>query len=714
MHTLLFRRLSRQLGLLPILAAPALLAQADSQDPAQNVYDLPAFSVTGTQHGYNASYGESALRFDFPILETPQSLFVINDALIEDQQAFRFDQILQNDASVQKRNNFLGAYSSHYIRGFSVDNGSNYLRNGRSFFHLASVPVEILERTEILKGPSSVLYGTVTPGGMINMVPKRPLSETVGFVKATVGTDSLRHLHLDTGGALNESKTLAYRINLATEESEYFRSFSDGQPFNVSRKIGYAAIDWKLSESTTLGFNIDVTDDDRPQDLGLINLAGDFSDLPRETIVSQPWSHYNSDVWNTGLELGHRFQNGAQLHVGYSFQDYVRDRYDNQLRSVVDAAAGDIVMRARRRVNRWEYSAYYADLAGRVATGELVHNLLVGVDHNLIDVDNNETARNVDFATNVRNPIVIADPLIGTRPEKNTSDTTRNGLYLQDMIEIGPRWRALLGLRYDEYETASYFDGNLQSAYRADNLTPRAGLVYLPRQNQSWYATVSESFEPNAPVGSSYANAGDTLDPTVGKMVEIGAKWELLEGKLLFTSALFTIDRDKSPITQTIDGEDFLVQRGLQRNRGLETALTGLIGDNFTLTASATYLDAKYVRDNDPSLVGNVPAGASDLALSLWGEYQIGDGALEGLSLQAGWFYESDRPVDDANSFDIDAYHRFDFGLKYAMPIGENRGVTYRLTVSNAFDETYYKADFATEISVERPREIRLSAQYTF
>ena len=144
---------------------------------------LEEFQVTDQQLGYHAESATTALKLDVPLLKTPQSVFVINDALIADQQAFRLDQILQNDSSVQKRNNFLGAYSSYFIRGFSLSNSSNYLRNGRTFFHLASVPVEILNRVEVLKGPSSVLYGTSTPGGMINMVTKTPLNEFGGHCR---------------------------------------------------------------------------------------------------------------------------------------------------------------------------------------------------------------------------------------------------------------------------------------------------------------------------------------------------------------------------------------------------------------------------------------------------------------------------------------------------------------------------------------------------
>jgi len=224
------------------------------------------------------------------------------------------------------------------------------------------------------------------------------------------------------------------------------------------------------------------------------------------------------------------------------------------------------------------------------------------------------------------------------------------------------------------------------------------------------YLSYSESFEPNSPVGSGFDNAGEILDPTVGEMIEAGAKWELMDDRLFVSGALFTIDRANSPFTDVL--ANTIVQTGLQRNKGFETAVTGLVNENLTVTASLTYLDAEFVVDN--SFAGNTPAGAGDLSVSLWGEYQISEGRLDGLSLQGGWFHESDRPIDNANTFDLPSYDRFDVGLKYAMPLGEQGGMVYRLTASNVFDETYFKGDSPRAIVVERPREVRFSVQYTF
>ncbi|MEM9159034.1 MAG: TonB-dependent receptor, partial [Verrucomicrobiota bacterium] len=367
-----------------------------------------------------------------------------------------------------------------------------------------------------------------------------------------------------------------------------------------------------------------------------------------------------------------------------------------------------------------DYHTFFADYRGRLETDGITHNFLIGADRTWVDRDDNETAQNFNFPTNLINPVYIDDPMIGTSPDKNTGREIRDGVYVQDMIEFDDKWRLLFGLRYDDYDTI--FRG---SGYTTDNLSPRTGLVFLPKPNLSTYLSYSESFEPNGPVSNSnYENLGEVLDPTLGEMLEVGVKWQLLDSRLLVSGALFTIDRKDDPVEERVgEGEDtmiFLRQLGLQRSDGLEIIATGLISNQFTISASLTYLDAEILVDDDPaspgdsSLVDNTPSGAGELSVSISGEYQIDEGIFKGLSLQGGWFFESDRPVDNANTYDLESYNRFDLGLKYAMPLGEKGGVTYRLTASNVFDETYFKGDSRFAIVAERPREVRLSVQYTF
>lgn len=664
--------------------------------------------VYGQQIGYYDKDSVTALKQSVPLIETPQSVFIINSQLIADQQSFRLDQILQNDSSVQKSNNFLGAYSSYQIRGFRLSNNSNYLRDGRAFFHLSAPPTELLERVEVLKGPSSVLYGTMAPGGLINQVIKKTSAETKGSIKYTAGSYGFQHVHADVSGSLDKNGSIRYRVNLVSEKSESFREFFSGEDFEIDRDIYGIALAWDISDTTTLSFNHDNTDDDRPQDNGLIGDNNDvLSILPYDQIYNQVWTKYDSVVTNSLLELEHQFNNGFGLKVGYSEQEFERDRYDNRILGF-DENTGDNTIQARRRLNTEDYKTAYADFTGEVFTGDIRHSFLVGVDQVKVEGFDREipVADRVVFSSNIFDA-AYPDPNIAIGNVIVTSKEDRKGIYVQNMIAFDDAWRLLVGGRYDDYEEEQNEDIELT------NFTPRVGLLYLLDDDLSFYGSYSESFEPNSSVSSAFANVGDILDPTIGEMFEVGAKWELYDGNALLTAAAFVIEREGSAFIDVIN--NLLLQRGLQRNTGVEFTASGLIGDNLSLIGSMTYLDAELVKDDNPAIEGNAPAGVSDVSLSLSAEYQIPSENWRGLSVQGGVFYESDRPVDDQNTFELDAYYRVDVGAKYVHQLKRGgKELITRLTVSNLFDEEYYKAENRFSINPENPREVRASVEYVF
>lgn len=694
-------------SLIAIACSLGAHAQTENKSTTESIERVEVF---GVQQGYYERDGSTALRQKISLLETPQSVFIINDALIKDQQSFRIDKVLLNDASVQKSNNFLGAYSSFQIRGFDLSNGSNYLRNGRPFFQLASPPVEVLERIEVLKGPSSVLYGTMAPGGLVNMSTKRANRTSLqGFVKATVGSDDFKHIHLDLGSALNDSETLRYRANLVKENGNSHRRFFDGSEFETDREIISLNVEYDLSPDTVIRLDYDDTNDDRPQDAGLFAGPDGKPISDNEIIFTQPWSTYNSDVRNFAIEVEHYFNDQWSIKAGIFDEDYERDRYDQQYRSF-DTGTGDVTVRTRHRINRWNYQNAFVDVSGRFKTGDIEHQILVGADATKIDLDNNETSRNETYVTNIFNPVFIPDPMIPVRDDPNLGETNRSGLFVQDNISLTDNLNLLIGLRYDDFDT--YFQpagGVRTSDYSVDNVTPRVGLVYMPTNNQSWYVSFSQSFEPNAPVADRFDNSGDELDPTFGDMYEIGYKWENLEGNVIFSSAIFDIERRNVPF-ETPDNR--VEQRGTQRHKGAEAALTGLIG-NISITGSLALLNAEFTEDENPDLIGNTPVAVPDFTAAIWAEYQL-EGDWSGLSLQAGWRYEAERPMDNANTFNHDAFHKIDIGAKYEQLIAGSSSLVYRLSISNVSDEIYYKSRSLSDINLEAPRLIRASVEYVF
>jgi iron complex outermembrane receptor protein len=368
--------------------------------------------------------------------------------------------------------------------------------------------------------------------------------------------------------------------------------------------------------------------------------------------------------------------------------------------------------RARHRINRWDYQTVYGEAIFNIETDWGFHQVLLGADYTRVDVDNNETSRNEVFMTNIFNPVVVPDPMIPVRDEKNIGSEDRTGLYVQDLISFGDKWSVLFGLRYDEFASDFSVAGTPSSSLETENVTPRAGIVFHPDENLSFYGSYSESFEPNNVVSGGFVNDGEQLDPTTGVQYEVGAKAELFDRKLLLSGAAFLAWRTDIPFEDREANR--LLQRGEQRHKGIELTATGLVGEHLSLVGSVAFLNAEFTRDDNPALVGNTPSGVADFSASFWAEYQVLDGFLRNLSLQGGWFYEDDRPGDDNNTFVLSSYHRFDVGLKYAWELAEDRSLVLRLTVSNLFDEEYFKGDRRFEVNPERPREVRISGQISF
>ena len=166
------------------------------------------------------------------------------------------------------------------------------------------------------------------------MIPKRPTAERQTSIKATGGSFDFRHVTFDHSDKLTSDGSIRYRVNGALEDSNSFREFADGSDFNTERTIASVALDWDISSATTLRFNADYTEDNRPQDIGLVSVDGDLNALDYDLVLSQPWTQYNSDVNNFFAELTHSFNDQWRVRAGVSRQDYQRDRFDNPLRGV--------------------------------------------------------------------------------------------------------------------------------------------------------------------------------------------------------------------------------------------------------------------------------------------------------------------------------------------------------------------------------------------
>ncbi len=682
--------------IIPCIYSELLYANQDDPTPVFTLDTVEvtadAIDVTGTGN-----------RIGLDPLDSPSSSTVIDDEVFDDQQATNVDDILKNDASLSNEGGF-GSRSNFRSRGFSLGTTGNYLRNGLMYFFLDSPAIEIIDRVEVLKGPASFLYGPGSPGGMINFITKKPQTEDFNEGGVQAGSWDYYRAYAD----LNQSTENAnFRTNLAVQDSNSFRDvyYQDRELFDMS-------IDGESFANTDTWFNFNVQNSDQPQDTGLVAVGDEVADLSRSAYLNQDWSKTDQTSVNTFLDSYTDLNNDWTLHHALFYQYVTRDRIlSNLLLSSEDN--GDFRYNIYRRIDVWNY---YNALAETMTTKDIFgfeQKLLFGTTYSIMDHGAKETTPIVTQTYSIYDIPTLAEPDFGEFEDPMNILTHNFGFYAQDVVQLHPQWEAIVGARFDTYQS----DSSTLTNSSEQHTSPHLALVYKPLYFWSTYASYSEGFEFNEPVSDSNAvNFGEALDPTLSEQVELGTKMELFDSRLLLSAALFDILRYNQPVTEEIGADDsnevIVVQRGEQHHQGLELGAQGTVYDHWTLLGTLMWIDAKFSKGNDPDIEGNQPAAVPKIAATLWGEYRFDQGEFNNFALNSGIFYEGERFGDDQNTFVLDPYSRIDAGAVYYYPITENKKeLAIRLTVENITDVTYFYGYRRTNVTVGSPRSVWLTLE---
>ncbi|NEQ42322.1 MAG: TonB-dependent siderophore receptor [Leptolyngbya sp. SIOISBB] len=467
-------------------------------------------NVTGEGAGseYFVPNAGTGTRTDTPILEIPGSVQVIPREVLDDQQVIQLDEALRNVSGVVV-DSTEGAGFQYSIRGFQ---GARLLRDGFSLSAsdslsnsgLITLPETAnVEQIEVLKGPASILYGEIQPGGVINIITEQPTPEPFYQAQLQVGSRTLIRPQLDFSDRLNADGSLRYRLNALVSRQDSFRDFDQG----LRRTFVAPVMTWDISDRTTLALDFEYLNDERPNDSGLLAFGDGVVDVPRDRVIGEPDDVVERDFFGGGYRLEHDFSDNWKVRNAfrYSSQDYNASAF-TPLAFVEPAGIAVRVITA----TEW-YQDYYGlqtDVVGTFATGSLNHTVLMGFDlsRNFSDLN----ARGNLFA---RSPLNVFNPTYGTVPRLSFDQlpnaarvqeftTTRLGFFAQDQIEIIPGLNFLAGIRYDtvtqEVENAPSLFSPMGSEVdqTVDAVTPRLGIVYQPLPELALYASYSQSFTP--------------------------------------------------------------------------------------------------------------------------------------------------------------------------------------------------------------------------
>jgi iron complex outermembrane receptor protein len=562
-------------------------------------------------------------------MDLPQSLQVLTQELLEDQAARQTSDVYR---SISGMTQF--SYSGVNARGFRQDQVRYDGVQGDPYGGFSIPQLFNIERIEVLKGPSGMLYGGGQPGGLLNYVTKKPKFETQREVALFAGNYNLKGVFADFTGSVNESDTLAYRVGGFHQNVKPFRNNTDET--NTLLSLGMT---WLPSEHSEIIFQYDFID----QDLGGHRLRGvpvdengnfltDISYSPNEKTDFQ---RVRADVLQTiiNTDISENLSNTTVLR--YLTNERTQNYHEN--RGLLEDGRSMVrEFRNQYRAND-EYSMT-TDFVYTTSIADMQHTLLVGGDYFISDAEFLYTvgrgAPSLIPNIDIINPVYGADSSTYLTLERPLSESgnKRTGLYIQDQLALSEQWQAIVGIRYDRFEEE---DKTNNLDYSDSDISPRFGVVYKPNEDMSVFASKSSGFNPQSLSsildGDLDEDAPGRLEPEESEQWELGVKNKWLDDAILTTLTFYDIVKDNVTVgnpddTGINDGQPSVFQIGEVTSKGIEFDLVGDITENWTGTFNYAYNDAKITGGLPNSIrnsVGDEFVNAPDHTLGLWTRYDM-------------------------------------------------------------------------------------------
>ncbi len=651
--------------------------------------------LTDTSRTVVAKSARSATKTGTPVMETPQSVTTVTRKQIDDQNPQTVSEALRYTAGVLSDRDSNSRYDSVFLRGFgafgTATNYVNYLdglklQRGQAFA-TPSIDPFFLDHVEVLKGPAALLYGQVNPGGLVNQVSREPSSVQSNEVRLEVGTDGRAQGGLYSTGPITSDGTLQYGIGIVG------RSAGTRYDDVDEKRLGIApSLKWQPDEDTSLVISGYYQ---RDPDGGYFNSlypkflapAGYAGFLGRDFNVGDPnYDAFERTQYGVGYRFEHRFDEQVTFRSNFRYSGVETDMQSLQMNGPM-SATGVIPRWAVHSVEDAKGFSFDNQAEFNFETGVVRHTLLAGLD---IQYSSSSWEYLLGGATSldVTNPVygqAVGPFMTAIDSEQKLRQT---GIYLQDQIEVGGL-RGIFGVRYDwaKQDTDNLLAGT--SSERSDNATSyRAGLLYLFDNGMAPYVSYSTSFEPSTSVDAT----GSPFKPTEAQQYEVGIKYQPPGLDAIFTLSAFDIRQQNVVYYNASTG--FNEQQGEIHSRGVEFEARGNLTGNLELIAAISLLDTEVSESGIASIIGNRPQAVPRYYGSVWANYIVDSGALEGLSIGGGARFVGSSYSNDANTVKADGYTLLDAALRYDFGAKNPnlKGLQATLNVTNLLDKEYYSS----------------------
>ena len=677
------------LGLSPVLAA-----------------QVEEIVVTDRQREPYVTERSSVNKFTGSLLDTPQSIISLSSQMLEDRGAMSLDDALRNVPGITLgAGEFSWQGNNPSIRGFSSRNDM-FVDGMRDFGSYARDPFN-LDSVEVLLGPSSMVFGRGSTGGVINQSSKLPVADSIRKLNINVGNAGTRRVTADLNEMLPWGEDSAARLNLLQHSSDVPER--DGA--EVERTGIAPSLSLGLGSATRLSLSHMYMKSDNRPDYGLPWVGNRPADVDRSNYYGFEDDYLNTEADISTVRLDHRLNETFSLNAQLRYADYARESRitEPQVATSItpDTPAEDIT------VSRLIFSGDSSErmlqgqinLSGEFVAGGITHALVTGIE---MSSETSDPAfgfagitPSFDYDvpvpdTNLANPggVFTGQPRIRLRADTNSDSLA---FYVLDTLKFSEQWQWIVGLRWDSFDTnylewrfnetgaqtssAQFITKDIETSYRT-------ALVWKPEENASVYLGWGTSFNPSAE-GLSFINSGRNLsigdvnlDPEENESLELGTKWQLLEERLHLDAALFRTEKSNARVPDPLN-PGFNILAGRQRVTGLSMNAVGRITDAVRLSAGYTWLDSEQLASTNASLLPGTPlTNVAEHTASLW----LNWAASEDMEFGAGMNYVDERLATNAASPKrVPSYWTFDAMARYRV----NDTLTVKLNLTNIGNEYY-------------------------
>ncbi|MGF6169830.1 iron complex outermembrane receptor protein [Pseudomonas moraviensis] len=690
--------------------------------PTEGALNLDATTITSTRDqslSYQPPETSSVMRSSASLQEIPQTVNIIPAQVIRDQAPRNLDDALANVSGITQGNTLGSTQDSVMTRGFGDNRNGSIMRDGMPLVQGRGMNASV-DRVEVLKGPASLLYGIQDPGGVVNLVSKKP--ELTQYNALTLRGSTYGDGKNGSGGAFDSTGALgdsgfAYRMIVDHEDEDYWRNFGTHRETLIAPSLAW------YGERTKLLFAYEHREFLTPFDRGtLIDPRTNHPlDISRKERLDEPFNDMEgrSDLYH--FEADHELNDDWKAHFGYSWN---RETYDaSQVRVTAINTRNGTLTRSmdgtRNAISTDRFTT--ASLEGKVNVLGMQHDLVFGVDDEYRKIYREDLIRQKSLSTfSYLNP-VYGREVMGTTvsaPDSAQTDELRSdSVFLQDSIHLNEQWILVAGGRFQEYDQYAGkgvpFKANTDS--NGQKWVPRAGLVYRYTDALSFYGSYTESFKPNstiAPLSGSSTVLDGSIAPEEAKSWELGARLDM-PGSITGNIALFDIKKRNVLVANSEGPTTIYSAAGEVRSRGLEVDVSGQLSERWNLIGSYAYTDAEVTED--PEYKGKRLQNVAKNSGSLSAVYDFGNVfGGDQLRVGAGARYVGERAGNAVNDFDLPSYTVADAFATYDTRV-EGQKVKFQLNVKNLFDRTYYTSSASRFfVSMGDSRQVSLSSTLEF